>query len=564
MPLQPCRRHGKKRKEDEPDVTSNKKDIKNASEKIVEVNRPPLYQDPSRAQLRDSQLSLEMATMLEGMDAQLQSSQVSSTVLDSPVSMYQSWNYQHEQQWSRAGWLDQRKNNWMNPWSEYGPFGGLEREVKVDPDSTSLDESRPKSTISQEDYRPSSRNVPNVNGESPRGSYTHSPRGHSFSPRGSLPNTPGESIYSTPPRTCPSTPQDQRLISPRSSGYSSAPSDFNLSSPSPRQYQNSLENRQNSISPRANYQNPPLNFESPQRNTPSRGSQHTSTPIGPEVRRNQSPSVNQLRSPNLNLHEQNQRYPSNTNQYNSEIHDPKSPFLPKPQTPYESYPGQNSRVADYVNHTSTVPGHTHSDYLTQSPLHVQSLTNQNYDQLNENDANTADQKRNSNNPRGVPNNNYPPVSSEQSSNWSSLSSWGNETNRKPVQSPLQNLQQSSFSKCEYGNSSKMPSWETSAEPPSPFRVPKGRPPSRTTPNHNAPSETSNSQSSVPKTFLKPQEPSKNNTFDPQNNSGKISTTGQNHQRKPEWPQDKLREGNLSFLFIFQFNFKNYTILFFVM
>lgn len=563
VPLQPCRRHGKKRKEDEPDVASNKKDIKSPVEKIVDVNRPPMYQDPSRTPLRDSQLSLEMASMLEGMDAQLQSSQVSSTVLDSPVSMYQNWNYQTEQQWNRSGWLDQRKNNWMNPWSEYGPFGGLDRETKVDPDSTSLDDTRPRSTISQEDYG-ASRNLQNSSSESARGNYIHSPR-HPISPRGSLPSTPAESIYSTPPRACPSTPQDQRIISPRSSGYSSAPSEFSLSSPSPRNYQNSLENRQNSMSPRAGYQNPPIGLESPQRNTPSRNNLHVSTPIGSETsRRNQSPSMNQLRSPGLNssdsfpsnisparcTNEQNQRFSGHATQNVPEMQHTKTSYLSKLQAYAAQTGAEIQKATDYANQTNAMSGSMHTDYSLQNPLSVQSFANQKFSQQNENLASNADQKSNLNTARGAANINYP-VATEQS-NWSSLSSWGNETVKRPVQPPTNNTQQSSSSKFEYGNLPKTPTWderlshpdpmkptwETPAEPPSPFRVPKGRPPSRTTPNHNQSSESGSPQNSSAKRFLKPQEP---------NVSGKTCTTGQNHPRKPEWPEDKLREGNTNFL-----------------
>nr|CAD7607110.1 unnamed protein product [Timema genevievae] len=130
---------------------------------------------------RATPMSIDMASMLEGMEAQLQSSQVSSTVLDSPVSMYQGWGYHHPVAESHSHGVDmyhhnspgasgttawghhrsqthawmaaeaQRKQNWLNSgnissgnlnsWgSDYGPFGGSgfsgEREIKVDPDST--------------------------------------------------------------------------------------------------------------------------------------------------------------------------------------------------------------------------------------------------------------------------------------------------------------------------------------------------------------------------------------------------------------------------------------------
>lgn len=169
VPLQPCRRHGKKRKEEEPETIHNKKE----TVKTTEKHEP-------RINFQDQRRDPQMNTVFEGMDAQLQSSQVSSTVLDSPVSMYQGWGYQNEQQWNR-NWLDQRKNNWLNPWNEY-PFSGLEREMKVVPDSTSLDDTRPRSTVSQrtdtsQDYRPP--NTPE--------SLTYSPRSH-LSPRAPFSN----------------------------------------------------------------------------------------------------------------------------------------------------------------------------------------------------------------------------------------------------------------------------------------------------------------------------------------------------------------------------------------
>nr|CAD7425009.1 unnamed protein product [Timema monikensis] len=67
VPLQPCRRHGKKRKEDEPDAVIGRKDP-------TTLHRNPCSMgsvDP-----RATPMSIDMATMLEGMEAQLQSSQV--------------------------------------------------------------------------------------------------------------------------------------------------------------------------------------------------------------------------------------------------------------------------------------------------------------------------------------------------------------------------------------------------------------------------------------------------------------------------------------------------------
>lgn len=68
MPLQPCRRHGKKRKEDEPDAVIGRKDP------------PTLHRSPcsvGTVDHRGTPMSLDMASVLEGMEAaQLQSSQV--------------------------------------------------------------------------------------------------------------------------------------------------------------------------------------------------------------------------------------------------------------------------------------------------------------------------------------------------------------------------------------------------------------------------------------------------------------------------------------------------------
>jgi len=68
VPLQPCRRHGKKRKEDEPDAVIGRKDP------------PTLHRSPcsvGTVDHRGTPMSLDMASVLEGMEAaQLQSSQV--------------------------------------------------------------------------------------------------------------------------------------------------------------------------------------------------------------------------------------------------------------------------------------------------------------------------------------------------------------------------------------------------------------------------------------------------------------------------------------------------------
>ena len=511
MPLQPCRRHGKKRKEDEPETLSNKKEPPKPPEKILEPSRTPAYQDPSRTPGRDSQLSLEMTSVFEGMDAQLQSSQVSSTVLDSPVSMYQGWGYQNEQQWNRNGWLDQRKNNWLNPWGEY-PFGGLDRDVKVVPDSTSLDESRPRSAVSQhtenQDHRPGSRSIPNSTPESPRGSYTYSPRTHSLSPRGSLPNTPGSfssssgynsnasgplsntpslpntpgEIYNTSPRY---STQEQKIISPGVSGYPLIPGE------------SFSDNRQPNISPRTAY---PSNLDPNQRTEAFR---NPSPGIGFD------PTVDHYQA-KLALARQ-QRYPGNVPQTPMESQDPKLPS-PRPQ--------------DYrMQHPYLQPG-VHRGYPTQHnsdliPTLPGISTESNSQKSNFLHHPFSDQNRHYE-PQGTLNTwNDPPTSLSFHHHQNSPS---NSVSRIPDNQKWR----------DHPDQVKNP-WEVPSEP-SPFRVPKGRPPSRTAPNQNIPVvEPSIFQNPFVKTFLKPQEPPK--SFDSLNSR----PYPQNPQRRLDWPEEK-REG----------------------
>lgn len=151
VPLLPCRRHGKKKKDDEPDAVNAKRDKK----------QKYLYQDTSR-HVRD--LRLDLVPMFNSAEAQLQSCQVSSTVLDNP---YQNW---------------QRRPDWINSWAEYS-FMSLDRDpYKVDPDSTSL-----------EDSRPSSRNLLN----DPMSGYDPS-RAHSVSPRSTFSNSSIDTQFSYP------------------------------------------------------------------------------------------------------------------------------------------------------------------------------------------------------------------------------------------------------------------------------------------------------------------------------------------------------------------------------
>lgn len=149
VPLQPCRRHGKKRGKEEDqhcdNVTVKKEPGSHANQGVAcksNVNASSSQQSSGYAQsmtatsVASSGMSLEMA--MEAMEAQLQSSQVSSTVLDSPVSMYQGWGYDA---WAGRAPGPHPHHAWMaadsQRWSDYsaaisrGP--SLER---ADADST--------------------------------------------------------------------------------------------------------------------------------------------------------------------------------------------------------------------------------------------------------------------------------------------------------------------------------------------------------------------------------------------------------------------------------------------
>lgn len=511
---------------------------------MIEASRPGVYHaDPSRNVVRDpQQLSLEMAPMFEGMDAQLQSSQVSSTVLDSPVSMYQGWGYQGEQQWNRNNWLEQRKNNWLNPWSEYS-FGGLEREVKVDPDSTSFDD-RPRSALSQEDHRPQSRNLPNSTVESPRGIYTHSPRGHPMSPRTSMPGTPGEACYpshNSSPRAL-STPHDPKMVSPRSSGYPATPGDpsYNLGSPACRNYTN-MECRQTTISPRsASYPHSSPQLE--QRNPSPRVGHHTPGPDS--LMRNQSPVMNQQRQPSpRNMIDQNaQRYPNNLNyaesQHSGILAAPKSFANQGYRMPQQQQnPAENHQPRN--NYAESHPPDSYTGMLNANPNHYmqpQPLVNQ--QQLHQGFSTINEPKKPEN-----------PTISNANPNWNT---WGPQISKPEHQimpshghsiSQLNAKSQSSWSnRVPVSEQPKNACWETPSAP-SPFRVPKGRPPSRTAPNQN-PSDSNTYQNSFNRTFLKPQEPKSEPGYPDcmPNNIRPPCSPHANAQKRPEWPEDKLREG----------------------
>lgn len=485
VPLQPCRRHGKKRKEEEPETSlSKQKDMPNKNVIKIQDSRvlPNVYQDQSRVQCHSNhpqhqQLSLEMASMFEGMDAQLQSSQVSSTVLDSPVSMYQNWGYQNsDQQWNRSSaWLEQRKNNWLNPWGDYS-FGSMERDTKVDPDSTSLDDNRPRSNMSQDDHRPRSQNLPHSTVESPRSNY-HSPRGHSMSPRSSHPSITGsDTSYVASPQAL-STPHDIKLASPRSSGYPGTPNSDIVNFTNNSNNNNSCHNwTSNSIE------------QTKQKNTTSR--------IGYQ----QSLNLDQQRisSPRA-LDSSNQIYGNHSMeiQNKKKLTSPKSPqYLHDPRSTIQNTGNINNSSNSY-HHTSPMHSNNseyqiHGNYLQNNQ--PQTLINNQYN--SEQFTMTNDNKNRQNSNIDLKNFNYPNTSdttvSNCAGNWNALNTWSTEFSKTENQIQMQeNIVQKSTTYTE-----------TTSNNPSPFRVPKGRPPS--TPERNQiPSE--NTYQNYNKTFLKPQE-----------------------------------------------------------
>lgn len=578
VPLQPCRRHGKKRKEDEPDTISSKKDSsKNANEKITESGRQiPGHQELIRPQMRDTQLSLEMASMFEGMDAQLQSSQVSSTVLDSPVSMYpQGWGYQNEQQWSRNGWLDQRKNNWLNPWREYS-FGGLDRDAKVDPDSTSLDDIRPRSTVSQDEHRPGSRNLPNSTMDSPRNYYSHSPRAHPISPRSTHTATPGDIGYSMSPRGCPPTLQDQKNASPRSSGYS----DTGYSHPLPtsRNYPNMYDTRQSSASPKTNCINFPAHLD--QRSALNRTNHHQLHNINNI--RNVGGSCEQSKLPYSKPAQDSsqQKYSTTQNYLEVQKSQIEQPFMNRIQGHYHpSHHVQSSRnlpyqgphetnmdmfsglsVSSCMSNTSHKEfGTTNSDLLLHTSSHLSSSNPPNGTQ----NLGSIDQRKyrmyKSHEQKTPGINQMSPAPSDQVGGWNMLGSWYPDQNKPYDQQQVYNDQinsernhqqsidhQKTFNwndRVPHPDQSKPPCWETPSDP-SPFRVPKGRPPSRTAAGQN-PNTDSTYQNSSNRTFLKPQEPIRNGIYADSPSNNAIQNNGTMHQnnqiRRSEWTEDKTRE-----------------------
>ncbi|KZC07058.1 Methylcytosine dioxygenase TET2 [Dufourea novaeangliae] len=579
VPLQPCRRHGKKRKEDEPDTVSNKKDgSKVSNEKVSDPGRVPIHhQDPARPhQMRDPQLSLEMASMFEGMDAQLQSSQVSSTVLDSPVSMYQGWGYQNEQQWGRNGWLDQRKNNWLNPWGEYS-FGGLERDAKVDPDSTSLDDIRPRSAVSQDEHRPGSRNLPNSPMESPRNCYPHSPRAHPISPRSSHAGTPTDA-YSMSPRACPPTPQDQKMTTSPRNTYPEA----GYPPPSPRNYPQAYDNRQGSASPKAGSFPSHLDQRSLliRSNQPHNNVNSLRNVVG------QACDQTKLQFSKLPPQDSSQKYPVTQNYLDAQksqaeqfsnraqqVHyQQQHPVVhPAKNFPYQGQHHNNNTNDMFAGGLSVSPcmeNASHKPYSSggSSPnLLLHSSSNLGGHQSNDQSLGSIDQRkyRQQQKPEqktGM--NQMSPAPSDHAGGggggWNMLGSWYpdqarpsydqqqgfNEqvhVERSPQhhQVPMDHQKALNWTeRMQQPDQSKLHGWETPTDP-SPFRVPKGRPPSRTASNQNPTDNTY--QNSSNRTFLKPQDPARNVYADSLSNHAPSNSTPSN-QRRPDWPEDKTKDG----------------------
>lgn len=563
---------------------SGKKDaMKIACDKMSEAGRSPGHVDSSRPQMRDSQLSLEMTPMFDGIDAQLQSSQVSSTVLDSPVSMYQGWGYQGEQQWGRNGWLEQRKNNWLNPWGEYPPFGGLERDIKVDPDSTSLDDIRPRSTVSQEEHRPGSRNLPNSTVDSVRGCYVNSPRAaHPISPR-SHSAMPGESSYGgVSSRGCLSTFQDPKMISSKGpEHHPNAEIAYNHHMAASGSY-SIHDNRQNDCSPRV-VNSSSLSMEATHRNTPSRMNPSPIAPTTHHVRNaGQDYMTNQLRlsSPRYTGDSSQQRYSDSMTQNYMDVENSSKLALLRPQleqtfanrtSQHPQYPPQQMQSSSPMNpvyqnqygdgNTANLfscmgnnPGHksletANSDVLVHSSLHLPAFEQRNDAQcplLPNEQRKSAHyhhlaQRQSETKPFVV---NHPPSpSSEQvPRNWNTMNSWcpSNQT-KIPQRSNDQQMADKKIWTGKLARPDQGKSWETPSEP-SPFRVPRGRPPSRTISNQNSPAEPNAYPNPLTRTFLKPAGPTKPAIYADTLNSGAVQNGCMPNQLKSGCTDDKLREG----------------------
>lgn len=502
--------------------------------------------------------------MFEGIDAQLQSSQVSSTVLDSPVSMYQGWGaYQGEQQWNRNGWLEQRKNNWLNPWGEYPSFGGLERDIKVDPDSTSLDDIRPRSTVSQEEHRPGSRNLPNSTVDSARGCYGSSPRTHPVSPRSHV-NMSGEVSYNVSPRSCTMTPQDPKMISLKGIPLEHSNMENNYDHQMASGMYIASVNGQNDCSPsKIGSLNPSLSMEA-HRNIPPKMNQ---SPI--HVRNmGQDCIANQLRlsSPKYPGDFNSQKYSDTmTQNYTDAENSTKSPLLRpqveqtftnrmqhlSPSKPMQSsinsgYHNQycdsnTSNLFPYMDNSNHKSMETpNSDVLAHNSLHLPEQRNDAQYSSNDQRKFIYHAQRQSESKSFVGNHPSSPSSDHVScpQNWNMANSWCSNQVKNPQQFDQMGDKKIWIGKLPRPDQTKAAAWETSSEP-SPFRVPKGRPPSRTISNQNPSAEPNACPNPLARTFLKPLDSKPIFTDMPNNmaQNGCIS-----NQLKDNCTEDKFREG----------------------
>lgn len=500
--------------------------------------------------------------MFEGIDAQLQSSQVSSTVLDSPVSMYQGWGaYQGEQQWNRNGWLEQRKNNWLNPW-EYPSFSGLERDIKVDPDSTSLDDIRPRSTVSQEEHRPGSRNLPNSTMDSARGCYGNSSRTHPISPRSHM-NVPGEVSYSASPRGCIMTPQDPKMIPLKGLEHSNMENNYDHQMASGI-YVASV-NGQNDCSPsKIGSLNPSLGMEIAHRNIPSKMNQ---SPV--HVRNmGQDCIANQLRlsSPKYTGDFNPQKYSDTMTQNYTDAENSSKLLRPQIEPTFANriqHLSPSKQIQSPVNssyHNQYCDGTTSNLFSCMDNSNHKSMEIPNSDVLGHNSLHMPEQRndaqcssndqrkfiyhaqRQSESKSFVSNHSSSPSSDQINcpQNWNVANSWCSNQVKNPQQFTDQQMGDKKIwvSKLTRPDQTKTAAWETPSEP-SPFRVPRGRPPSRTISNQNSSAESNAYPNPLARTFLKPPE-SKPIFVDASNNSAQNGCIP--NQLKDSCTEDKLREG----------------------
>lgn len=563
MPLQPCRRHGKKRKEDESEVVCTKKD-KNHLGKSNNINKASNSPDSIKIAGNDQTLSLEMSSILGGLDAQLQSSQVSSTVLDIPVSIYQNWNYQNDSHWRRHGWLDQKKGNWINPWGEFGSFRGLDQELRVVPDSTSLDESKPLSAMLKESSKHCQRNILNHVGESPKHVQNHLTV-TSVSPTTSNVNTVNNTFV-TVSRTCPITSQDIRIISPRSSGYSSTSSDFN-SSPIPRTYQCYLESNKPSSLQRAN-QNNYFNSNNQESLATSKCEAQCKVPLmenniiitNSEVLHN--PISRFIDAPSTNIYfprATNQNATPGTFRAGNDMYASVSKgkninheLSSKMQSGYFLQSEDEQKILsnsdEYIDlNTPSTTFNSNPDfsfYNTRAST-IGSLPNQSTDH-DENVYNHLIQKNMSNNQKCSINNNCSSLLIEKS-NPGPTNLWNYENIKSSITSIVPNIS------C-VGDNSKLSLLNLQMDQPKysfemqsesyPFRVPKARPPSRTAAYSSNLINVDNSKLISQKQFSRHEEYNNVRSL-PEDSANEVShLSGQHYQKKSHWLQEELKGGNI--------------------